>query len=321
VTSAATRNNRIMDAGCTERGADRFTGGISSGGEQVGGREVWRVAIDPREEFIAGAKASAIRAGGQKRAEFCEGGIVARATGGYGTARVIGLVDHAARGVVKQLIARAQISAANGSHLLRVGSIIIGGKERGVCKATEVNDGARVCGAKENPIRKRGEWGALPAERKIRAAQVKHHIALQRKCNRMRIQQLPTFRRSMKDRLAMQCSQIHAGDAGTPKQFHGFPCVKNAEIAGDGGEFAGGHRMLVGGGAQAFGKGAKGSRSLGKQRGAHGEAGAVDTGNGEIDAIDARTSHCSKDEAGSLHECGCSQCGGWRSSMAVRVRC
>ena len=67
----------------------------------------------------------------------------------------------------------------------------------------------------------------------------------------------------MKDRLAMQCSQIHAGDAGTAKQFHGFPCVQNAEFAGDGGEFAGGHRMLVGGGAQAFGKGAKGSRSLG----------------------------------------------------------
>ena len=82
MTSAAARDHRIMDAGCTERGADRFTGGIGSGGEQVSGREVWRVAIDPCEEFIAGAKASAIRAWSQERAEFCEGRLVARATGG-----------------------------------------------------------------------------------------------------------------------------------------------------------------------------------------------------------------------------------------------
>jgi hypothetical protein len=321
VTGAATRNNRIMDAGCTERGADRFTGGIGSSGEQVGGCEAWRMAIDPCEEFIAGAKASAIPAWGQERAEFCEGGIVARSTGSYGAARVIGLVDRAAGGVVKQLIARAQISATNGSHLLRVGSVIIGRKECGVCKAAEIDDGARVCSAKENPIGKRGEWGALPAECQICAAQVKHHIALQRKCNRVRIQQLPTFRRSMKDRLAMQRSKIHAGDAGTPKKFHGFPCVQNTEFACDGGELAGWHRMLVGGGAQAFGKGAERSRSLRKQCGAHGQAGAVDTGNGEIDAIDARTSHCSKDEAGSLHKYGCSQCGAWRSSMAGRVHC
>ena len=264
MTSAAARDNRIMDARCTERGADRITGCISSGGEQVSGREVWRVSIDPREEFIAGAKAAAIRAWGQERAEFCEGGIVARATGSYDAARVIGFVDRAARGVVKQLIARAQISAANGGHLLCVRSIIIGGKEGGVCKAAEVDDGARVCSAKENPIGKRGEWGALSAECQICAAQVKHHIALQRKCNRVRVQQLPTFRRSMKDRLTMQCSKIHAGDAGTTKKFHGFPCVQNAEFACDGGEFAGGHRMLVGGGAQAFGKGTEGSRSLRK---------------------------------------------------------
>ena len=188
MTSAAARDNCIMDAGCTERGADRFTGGIRSGGEQVGGCQVRRVAIDPCEEFIAGAKASAIRAWGQERAEFCEGDIVARAAGGHGAAGVIGFVDRTARRVVKQLIARAQVSATNGCHLLRVGSIIIGGKERGVCKAPEVDDGARMCSAKENPIGKRGEWGALPAERQIRAAQVKHHIALQRKCNRMRIQ-------------------------------------------------------------------------------------------------------------------------------------
>jgi hypothetical protein len=321
MTSAAARDNRIMDAGCTERGADRFTSCISSGGKQVGRCEAWRVAIDPCEEFIASAKASAIGAGGQERAEFCEGCIVARATGGYGATRVIGLVDRAARGVVKQLIARAQISATNGSHLLRVGSIIIGGKERGVGKAPEVDDGARVCSAKENPIGKRGEWGALSTECEVCAAQVKYHIALQRKCNRVRIQQLPTFRRSMKDRLAMQCSKIHTGDAGTTEKFHGFPCVQNAEFTRDGGEFAGGHRMLVGGGAQAFGKGAKGSRSFRQECGAHGQTGAVDTGNGEIDAIDARTSHCSKDEAGSLHECGCSQCGACRSSMAGRVHC
>ena len=203
MTSTAARDHRIVDAGLTERGADRFTGGISSGGEQVGGCQVWRVAIDPGEEFIAGAKAAAIRAGGEKRAEFREGSIVARAAGGHGAAGVIGLIDRAACSVVKQLIARAQVSATNGGHLLRVGSIIIGGKERGVCKAPEVDDGARVCRTKENPIGKRGEWGALPAERQVRAAQVKHHIALQRQCNRMRVQQLPTFRRSMKDRLTM----------------------------------------------------------------------------------------------------------------------
>ena len=203
MTSAAARDHRIMDAGCAERGADRFTSCIRSSSEQVGGREVWRVAIDPCEEFIAGAKASAIRAGGQERAEFCEGCLVARATGGHGAARVVGFVDRAARGVVKQLIARAQVSATNGGHLLRVGSIIIGGKERGVCKAPEVDDGARVCSAKENPIGKRGEWGALPAERQVRATQVKHHIALQCQCHWMRIQQLPTFWRSMKDCLTM----------------------------------------------------------------------------------------------------------------------
>ena len=203
MTSAAARDHRIMDAGCTERGADRFTSCIRSSSEQVGGREVWRVAIDPCEEFIAGAKAAAIRAWSQERAEFCEGRLVARAAGGHGAARVVGFVDRAARGVVKQLIARAQISATNGGHLLRVGSIIIGGKEGGVCKAAEVDDGARMCSAKENPIGKRGEWGALPTERQIRAAQVKHHIALQRQCHWMRIQQLPTFRRSMKDRLTM----------------------------------------------------------------------------------------------------------------------
>ena len=149
---------------------------------------MWRVAIDPCEEFIAGAKAAAIRAGGQERAEFCKGSIVARAAGSHRAAGVVGLVDRAARGVVKQLIARAQVSATNSSHLLRVRSIIIGGKERGVGKAPEVDDGARMCSAKENPIGKRGEWGALPAERKIRAAQVKHHIALQRQCNWMRIE-------------------------------------------------------------------------------------------------------------------------------------
>ena len=188
MTCAAAGDHRIMDAGLTERGADRFTGGIRSGGEQVGGCQVRRVAIDPCEEFIAGAEASAIRAGGEKRAEFCEGDIVARAAGGHGAAGVIGFVDRTARRVVKQLIARAQVSATNGCHLLRVGSIIIGGKERGVCKAPEVDDGARVCSAKENPIGKRGEWGALPTERKIRAAQVKYHIALKRQCNWMRIQ-------------------------------------------------------------------------------------------------------------------------------------
>ena len=321
MTCAAARDHRIMDAGLTERGADRFTGGISSGGEQVGGCQVRRVAVDPREEFIAGAKAAAIRAGGEERAEFCEGGIVARAAGGHGAAGVIGLFDRAARRVVKQLIACAQISTTNGGHLLGVGSIIIGGQERGVCKAPEVDDGARMCSAKENPIGKRGEWGALPTERKIRAAQVKYHIALQRQCNRMRVQQLPTFRRSMKDGLAMQCGKIHAGDTGTPKKFDGFPCVQHAEFACNGSEFTGGHRLLVGGGAQAIGKGTKRSRSLREQCGAHGEAGAVDTGNGEIDAIDARASHCSKDEAGSLHECGCSQCGARRSSMAARVYC
>lgn len=203
MTSAAARDHRIVDAGLTERGADRFTGGISSGGEQVGRCQVWRVAIDPGEELIAGAEAAAIRAGGEKRAEFREGSIVARAAGGHGAAGVVGLVDRAARSVVEQLIARAQVSATNGGHLLRVASIIIGGKERGVGKASKVDDGARMCSAEENPIRKRGQWGALPAERQIRAAQVKHHIALQRQCNRMRVQQLPTFRRSMKDRLAM----------------------------------------------------------------------------------------------------------------------
>ena len=36
MTSAAARDHRIVDAGLTERGADRFTGGISSGGQQVG---------------------------------------------------------------------------------------------------------------------------------------------------------------------------------------------------------------------------------------------------------------------------------------------
>ena len=188
MTCAATRDHRIVDAGLTERGTDRFTGGISSGGEQVGGCQVRRVAIDPGEEFIAGAKAAAIRAGGEKRAEFCEGGIVARAAAGHGATGVIGFVDRAARGVVKQLIACAQISATNGSHLLCVGSIIIGGKEGGVCKPAEVDDGARVCSTKENPIGKRGERGALSTERKIRAAQVKHHIALQRQCNWMRIE-------------------------------------------------------------------------------------------------------------------------------------
>ncbi len=188
MTSAAARDHHIVDAGLTERGADRFTGGISSGGEQVGGCQVRRVAIDPGEEFIAGAKAAAIRAGGEKRAEFCEGGIVARATGGHGAAGVIGFVERAARSVVEELITRAQVSATNGGHLLRVGSIIIGGKERGVGKAPEVDDGARMCSPKENPIGKRGEWGALPAERKVRAAQVKHHIALQRQCNWMRIE-------------------------------------------------------------------------------------------------------------------------------------
>ena len=188
MTSTAARDHRIVDAGRAERGADRFTGGISSGGEQVGGCQVWRVAIDPCEEFIAGAKAAAIRAGGEKRAEFCEGGIVARATGGHGAAGVIGFVERAARSVVEELITRAQVSATNGGHLLRVGSIIIGGKERGVGKAPEVDDGARMCSPKENPIGKRGEWGALPAERKVRAAQVKHHIALQRQCNWMRIE-------------------------------------------------------------------------------------------------------------------------------------
>ena len=111
------------------------------------------------------------------------------------------------------------------------------------------------------------------------------------------------------------------GDAGAPKKFDRFPCVQHAEFACDGSEITGGHRMLVGGGAEAIGKGAKGSRSLREQCGAHGQTGAIDTGNGEIDAIDARTSHCSKDEAGSLHECGCSQCGAWRSSMAGRVQC
>ena len=111
------------------------------------------------------------------------------------------------------------------------------------------------------------------------------------------------------------------GDAGAPKKFDGFPCVQHAEFACDGSELAGGHRMLVGGGAEAIGKGTEWSRALREQGGAHGQTGAVDTGNGKIDAIDARASHCSKDEAGSLHECGCSQCGAWRSSMAVRVRC
>lgn len=188
MTSAAARDHRVVDAGLTERGADRFTGGISSGGEQVGGCQVRRVAVDPCKEFIAGAEASAIGAGGEECAEFCEGCIVARAAAGHGAAGVIGFVDRAARRVVKQLIARAQISATNSGHLLRVRSIIIGRKERGVCKAPEVDDGARVCSAKENPVGKRGEWGALPAERKIRAAQVKNHIALQRQCNRVRIQ-------------------------------------------------------------------------------------------------------------------------------------
>ena len=125
----------------------------------------------------------------------------------------------------------------------------------------------------------------------------------------------------MKDGLAMQCGKIDAGDTGTPKKFDGFPCVQHAEFACNGSEIAGGHRLLVGGGAQAFGKGAEGRRSLREQCGAHGQSGAVDTGNGKIDAIDARASHCSKDEAGSLHECGCSQCGAWRSSMAARVHC
>jgi len=188
MTCAAARDHRIVDAGRTERGADCFTGGISSGGEQVGGCQVRRVAIDPCEELIAGAKAAGIRAGGEKRAEFCEGGIVARATGGHGAAGVIGFVDRAARSVVEELITRAQVSATNGGHLLHVASIIIGRKERGVGKAPEVDDGAWVCSAKENPIRKRGEWGALPTERKICAAQVKHHIALQRQCNWMRIE-------------------------------------------------------------------------------------------------------------------------------------
>ena len=67
----------------------------------------------------------------------------------------------------------------------------------------------------------------------------------------------------MKDGLAMHCSKIHAGDTGIPKKFDGFLCVQHAEFACDGSEFAGGHWLLVGGGAQPFGKGAEGSRSLG----------------------------------------------------------
>jgi hypothetical protein len=80
-------------------------------------------------------------------------------------------------------------------------------------------------GSKENPVGKWRERGALASERKICAAEVKHHIALECKCNGMCIQKLPAFRRSVKDCLSVQCSKINAWYASSTKKFDGLVCM------------------------------------------------------------------------------------------------
>jgi hypothetical protein len=147
VARAATGDDGIVDTVRAECVADGGADGLGGGGEEVIRAERWSVAIDPGEELVAGAEAAAVGARREECGERNARGGIGCATRGGGAVGVVVATERRACGAVKQLVARAEVGAADVGDLVRVCAAVVRRKDRGVRESAEVEDGARARGA------------------------------------------------------------------------------------------------------------------------------------------------------------------------------